>query len=409
MTDPGQDEAFETYLKRQSVLPSELLSDDRLEPPAALDAMVLKKAREAIKAPAAPDQGRQQMYRAPRWAVPVALAATIMLCLSVVMNISLNTNRPTPAANLQRMTAARADVNARTEGNISADRRESVPGDIPSREIILPEAKVASSAAPHPPVVAEQAPGPPPPASAPMAQAPAPAAAPGALGSGAPTHAKTAPDALARAAPAPGAMREASSAYPESALQPPASEEPRLAARSATDKAAMFAKRADASVPGAAPSAAGAARDSTTETDGYRAAAPAEPPAAGAPAPDVATATAVQAATAGRQQPAAAAGPQAATAGGPQPAPSAGPQAATAGGPQPAPSAGPQAATADGPQPGAAAGRHPADPKAWLQQIDALRAAGKIDRADAEMRRFRAAFPGYAAKPAPPASSESPK
>jgi hypothetical protein len=123
----------------------------------------------------------------------------------------------------------------------------------------------------------------------------------------------------------------------------------------------MFAKRADASVPGAAPSATGAARDSSTETDGYRAGAPAEPPAAAAPAPDMAATAAVQAATAG------------------------------------------------GPQPDAAAGRHPADPKAWLQQIDALRAAGKIEQADAEMRRFRAAFPGYAAKPAPPASSESPK
>jgi hypothetical protein len=299
MTDPEQDEAFETYLKRRSVLPGGLSSDERLEPPAALDAMVLKKAREALKAPAAPARGRQQMYRAPRWAVPVALAATIMLCLSVVMNISLNTNRPT--ANLQRLAAARADVNARTEGNISGDRRESVPGDIPSREIILPEAKIASSAAPRTPIVAEQAPGLPPAAGAPMAPAPSAAAAPS-------------------AAPAPA----------------PPTDEPRLAARSATDKAAMIAKRADASVPGAAPSAAGAASDSLTETDGYRAVAPAEPPAA-------------------------------------------------------------------------AAGQHPADPKAWLQQIDALRAAGKIERADAEMRRFRAAFPGYAAKPAPPASSESPK
>jgi hypothetical protein len=282
MTDPEQDEAFEAYLKRRSVLPSGLSPDDRLEPPAALDAIVLKKAREAIKAPAAPDQGTQQMYRAPRWAVPVALAATIMLCLSVVMNISLNTNRPTPAANLQRMTAARV------EGDISSGRRESVRGDIPSREVILPEAKVASSAAPHPPVVAEETLRPPP-ASAPMAPAPS-------------------------AAPAPA----------------PPTDEPRLAARSASDKAAMFAKRADASVPGTAPSAAGAASDSSTETNGYRSAAP-------------------------------------------------------------------------------AAGPHPADPKAWLQQIDALRAAGQIERADAEMRRFRAAFPGYAAKPAPPASSESPK
>jgi hypothetical protein len=304
MTDPEQEEAFEAYLKRRSVLPNALSPDERLEPPAALDAIVLNEAREALKAQAAPDQDKQQMYRAPRWAVPVALAATIMLCLSVVMNISLNTNRPT--ANIQRMTAARADVNARTDGNTGGDRRESLPGDIPSHEIILPEAKVAGSPAPHPPVVAEQALGPPPPSSAPMA--PAPSAAP------APT--------------ASGAARESSPAYAESASPSP-TDEPRVAARSAADKAAMFAKRADASVPGAAPLAAGAASDSSPATAGDRATAAARP--------------------------------------------------------------------------------HPADPKAWLLQIDALRSAGKTELADAEMRRFRAAFPGYAAKPAPPASSEAPK
>jgi hypothetical protein len=45
---------------------------------------------------------------------------------------------------------------------------------------------------------------------------------------------------------------------------------------------------------------------------------------------------------------------------------------------------------------------HPADPKVWLQQIDALRAAGKADQADGEMRRFKAAFPNYGISPAPP-------
>jgi hypothetical protein len=287
MTDPEQDEAFESYLKGRSVLPG-APPDDRLEPPAALDAIVLKKAREAIKASAAPDTGKQQMQRAPRWAVPVALAATIMLCLSVVMNISLNTNRPT-----QQLTAARDD----------GDRRESVPGDIPSREVILPEAKVAEAPAPHAPVVAEQL-VPPPRGNAPMASA-------------------------------------------------PAADEPRVAARaagsaagSAADKATAFGRRADASVRGDAASATGA--DSVAKG-------------------------ALQPANEGSHvdsQAAAADGTQAAASGGP---------------------------------------KHPADPTAWLRQIDALRAAGKNALADAEMGRFRAAFPGYAAKPAPPASSEPPK
>jgi hypothetical protein len=286
MTDPEQDEAFESYLKRRSVLPEALSSDGRLETPAALDAIVLKKAREALKAPAAPDTGKQPMLRAPRWAVPVALAATIMLCLSVVMNISLNTNRPT-----QQLTAARAD----------GDRRESVPGDIPSREVILPEAKVAEAPTPHAPVVAEQ-------------------------GSSA------------------------------SVTSEPAADEPRVAARSAADKATIFKKSADASVRGNAAAGGGSAARGALQ-----------PANVGSQA---GAANEAQAAAANEAQAAAANGAQAAAAGGP---------------------------------------KHPADPKAWLRQIDALRAAGKIELADAEMGRFRAAFPGYAAKPASPASSEPPK
>jgi len=41
----------------------------------------------------------------------------------------------------------------------------------------------------------------------------------------------------------------------------------------------------------------------------------------------------------------------------------------------------------------------PADPQAWLKQIQALRAAGKDAQADAQLRRFRAAFPGYPLAP----------
>ena len=289
MTDPERDEAFETYLKRRSVLPDALSSDDRLEPPAALDTLVLRKAREAIKAQAAPDQGKQQMQRAPRWAVPVALAATIMLCLSIVMNISLNTNRPTP--DLQRLTATPA----------YSDRRESVSGGIPSREVILPEAKVAASAAPHAPVIAEQRLEPAPAASVRMSSAP-PAAAPAPAMPGEPAPAAPSVEAPSAAAQAPRYAKSASAL---------ASNEPRAAVTSAADEATA-AGGAQAAAEGGLPAATGG--------------------------------------------------------------------------------------------PG-----HPADPKVWLRQIDALRAAGKNELADAEMGRFRAVFPGYAAKLASPASPEPPK
>lgn len=289
MTDPEQDEVFEAYLKRRPVLPA---LDGEVEPPAALDQRVLNEAREAIQ-PAV-----KSPQRPPRWAVPMALAATILLCLSVVINISLNTNRPSP--NLERMTAARADVktsslaNATAESDAAAgvsapsaardalaanngERRESVLGDIPSHEVVLPRAKVAGTPAPHAPVVADAA--------------PPPSAAGSLTGS---------------AQAAPSAMASANGVAP---VVP--------AAPSAADKAVLMAKEVGVAAPQYTP----------------------------APEQERTAASARKAAKAAVVAP------------------------------------------------------HPADPKVWLQQIAALRAAGKADQADAEMQRFKAAFPNYTAPP----------
>ncbi len=163
---------------------------------------------------------------------------------------------------------------------------------------------------------------------------------------------------------------------PAAAASAPAADKPRVAARSAVDKTDLFKRRADASVSGdaAAESAPGT---EVSATAGDRAsAAAAEGSTAAAGGGSVAKG-ALQAANVGSQ-------------------------AGAANGAQAAATDGKKAATAGGP-------KHPADPKAWLRQIDALRAGGKIELADAEMGRFRAAFPGYAAKPASPASSEPPK
>jgi hypothetical protein len=148
MTEPQSDDEFETFLKRRTVLSNGMSDDDKLEPPKTLDALVLKRAREAVRE-------RRQSNRAPRWAAPVALAATILLCVSVVLNVSLNTNRP--AGDLRRQAAATVDKapaaapGAATEGGL----REEVVTGTASREAILPEAKIAEPRAPRPPVLAE--------------------------------------------------------------------------------------------------------------------------------------------------------------------------------------------------------------------------------------------------------------
>jgi hypothetical protein len=74
---------LEDFLARRSVLHRRLANRDRHEPSQELDRLVLDKAREAIDV-----RGSAPMYRAPRWALPVGLAASIVLALAIVVNFT---------------------------------------------------------------------------------------------------------------------------------------------------------------------------------------------------------------------------------------------------------------------------------------------------------------------------------
>jgi hypothetical protein len=363
MTDLEQDEVFEAYLKRRSVLPA---LDDKLEPPAALDQRVLNQAREAIQR----GTTKTPPQRPPRWAVPVALAATLLLCLSVVMNISLNTHRPSP--NIERMTAARADVKASALANATAEsdaaagvnaptaardafaanngeRRESISGDIPSHEVVLPRAKVAGAPAPHAPVVAE--------ASTPSASA----GTSGALADNAPPASASA-DAPARQ------LKRSLTDGSTSAGSTSADASERKSERSLAD-AASRAPAAMASANSVAPVSPATPGEPAKVTGG--AGDGRGTPSAG----DKAVLMAKDAGVAASQY-------------------------------TPAPEPERVAASARKAAKPAAVAPHPADPKVWLQQIQDLRAAGKADQAEAEMRRFKTVFPDY---DAPSAPSDRPK
>jgi hypothetical protein len=295
-----------------------------------------------------PGAAKSPLQRPPRWAVPVALAATLLLCLSVVMNISLNANRRSP--NIERMTAARADVKASALANATAEsdaaagvsarspardafaanngeRRESISGDIPSHEVVLPRAKVAGAPAPHAPVVAEASP---------------PSAAAGASG----TLADNAPPA----APPVFESADASKRTSDRSLADTAGNASGVMASANSIAPVQPAE------PGGAANVTGGAGDVPTNS----------PSAA-----DKAVLMAKDAGVAAPQY-------------------------------TPAPEQERAAASARKAAKAAAGAPHPADPKVWLQQIDALRAAGKADQADAEMQRFKAAFPNYGTSPAPP-------
>jgi hypothetical protein len=83
MTGFDEDRELEDFLAHRSSRHRRLAERDRSEPPPELDRVVLNKAREAINLSTG-----EPMYRAPRWALPVSLAATVVLALAVVMNLA---------------------------------------------------------------------------------------------------------------------------------------------------------------------------------------------------------------------------------------------------------------------------------------------------------------------------------
>jgi len=99
MSDPEQDDEFEAYLKRRAPGGSMgrpfhkgINTPDRLEPPPELDRIIIGNARRAIQG-ATP----RPLYRAPKWALPVALAATIVISFAVVFELGLRTHQTAPA------------------------------------------------------------------------------------------------------------------------------------------------------------------------------------------------------------------------------------------------------------------------------------------------------------------------
>jgi len=92
MSDSGHDDELEAYLKRRAPFQKGIKPPDRLEPPPELDRIVIGNARKAIQG-ATP----VPLYRAPKWALPAALAATIVLSFAVILELGLRARQPAPA------------------------------------------------------------------------------------------------------------------------------------------------------------------------------------------------------------------------------------------------------------------------------------------------------------------------
>ena len=84
ITDSEYHDDFEAYLKRRVSIDRRLALIDRLEPPPELDRIIIGKARAAIQSPAP-----VAVFKAPRWAVPMGLAATILVSLSMLLDLGI--------------------------------------------------------------------------------------------------------------------------------------------------------------------------------------------------------------------------------------------------------------------------------------------------------------------------------
>ena len=142
-----------------------------LEPGDHLDSLIIERARTALRAPQP-----MPFYRGTRWAVPVALAATVVMSFTLL----LYTREGAPRAPAARSAVPAADaapvVDAATQAAPAADAEKSAPLAEPS---VAPAATRRQRSVAIPPATAAPAPAfapSPPPLSAAMpAAAPAPA------------------------------------------------------------------------------------------------------------------------------------------------------------------------------------------------------------------------------------------
>jgi hypothetical protein len=139
------DKAFEEYLQRGSTVSQQYraLDDDGVPP--ALDAAVLARAAEAVAESTTPsnavsDGKRVRAWR--RWSVPVALAASTVLAVSIVLE-----------------SGTRHEVT-------SMDAVAPIASDTPAAAAPMETSEAAASDRYHAPAVRESAPPPPPAAAA---------------------------------------------------------------------------------------------------------------------------------------------------------------------------------------------------------------------------------------------------
>lgn len=162
------DPEFEEFLERRRPLFRRDV-DDGLEPPAELDRIVLRQAREAIE-----EERPLRLFGMPRWAAPMAIAATLVLGLAVVFksgmeeplervpevrveNIAQRIEYPAPPAPPPAPAAADSEVNAAAPQQAAVPAPSGVASATAPSLVSEEEARrYAEPLPPAPPVLASE-------------------------------------------------------------------------------------------------------------------------------------------------------------------------------------------------------------------------------------------------------------
>jgi type IV secretory pathway VirB10-like protein len=103
------DDDFDDFLARRKPLfrPAE---QDLLEPPDSVDRIVLRQAREAIH-----PSPQLQEIRSPGWGMPLALAATLVVAFTVVLNVAMPKKTNVSDANFAQVAQRRDEPAPKVE------------------------------------------------------------------------------------------------------------------------------------------------------------------------------------------------------------------------------------------------------------------------------------------------------
>jgi hypothetical protein len=138
MSELEHEKAFEEYLSRRSRM-GWRADDDGLEPPAELDRIVLANAREAIRRHRSPPP-----YRGVRWALPVGLAATVVLSFAVLLQLGL---LPRPAKDSEAPIEAHFHPDGAGSAESASDAAMASPAPPPQGVLDRPRDEAARAGA----------------------------------------------------------------------------------------------------------------------------------------------------------------------------------------------------------------------------------------------------------------------